>query len=324
MDFNFIVTNEYDNHTLREIMKREFKMSNQMIKRVKLYGTLEVNGVHKRVIDPVTTGDKVFASYDDDSGDLKKDVGIKFYYEDEYLAVIEKPAGIVTHPVHGHLDDSLLTLLSDKTLHPVMRLDRETSGLIVIAKNGHVHSTMVSSKIRKKYVAIVYGSYNEESGVINLPIKRRPNSVMIRDVTTPDDPDGYESLTYYKTVYNSPSENISLVEYILGTGRCHQIRVHSTYNHHPLIGDGLYGPNSVDNPSTEYPDSLRLDKVIGRQALHAYSLTFTHPVTGETMHFISDFPEDMLRVFPELDSETANQILGKIDRESGISTGEKS
>lgn len=320
MDFNFIVTEDYNDHTLRDVLRRQFKMSGQMIKKVKLFGTLEVNGVHQRVVDHVFTGDKIYAAYNDDSGDLKRDNNIFFHYEDDYLAVIEKPAGVVTHPVHGHLDDSLLTMLSDNTLHPVMRLDRETSGLIVIAKNGYIHNAMVTSKIRKKYVAIVYGNYTEANGVINLPIRRRADSVMIRDVTTDDDPEGYPSTTYYKTVYNSPTENISLVEFILGTGRCHQIRVHSTYNHHPLVGDGLYGPNSNDNPSSEYPDSKRLDEVIGRQALHAYSLTFTHPVTNEEMKFVSTFPEDMLRLFPELSPEAGNELLSKIDRESSIST----
>ncbi len=320
MDFNFIVTEEFNDKTLKEVMKRHFKMSGQMIKRVKLNGVLEVNGIHRRVVDKVVTGDKVFASYDDDSGELKKDTGIKFYYEDDYLAVIEKPAGIVTHPVHGHLDDSLLTLLSDNTLHPVMRLDRETSGLIVIAKNGYVHSTMIGSKIKKKYIATVYGTYNEDNGTIHLPIKRRPNSIMIRDVASFDDPEGHDSVTYYKTIYKSPSENISLVEFILGTGRCHQIRVHSTYNKHPLVGDGLYGPNSVDNPCDLFPDSIRLDDTIGRQALHAYSLTFTHPVTGEEMHFLSDMPEDMARLFPELSSQTINQILRETDGRSSICT----
>lgn len=301
MEFKVVVTKEFDGRQVRDIMSRELQMSRNMIKKVKLYGICELNGVHTRVIDPAHEGDILYCSYADDSGALNRDAGINIVYEDEYLAVVDKPAGIVTHPTHGHLDDSLLTLLStgDLPLHPVMRLDRETSGLLIIAKNGYVHNAMKAADISKKYLATVYGIYEPSSGTINAAIKRRPNSIMIRDICSNDDPDGHASITHYRTLMTSESLNASLMEFTLETGRCHQIRVHSLSQGHPLIGDGLYGPNSIDNPCSDFPNSLELDALIGRQGLHAYSLEFTHPISGERMHYYSDLPEDMRRIFPD-------------------------
>lgn len=289
-------------------------MSRIMIKKVKLYGRLEVNGVHRRVIDSVNTGDQVYAEYSDDSGRLRpeEETGIPILYEDDNFAIVDKPAGIVTHPSHNHLDDSLLTRLSDSPLNPVMRLDRETSGLIAVAKNGYAHHTIQRLGTSKYYVAIVYGVFDKPEGTINKPIKRRPGSVMIRDVTDPDDPDGKESITDYKTLYTSLDKDISLVAFKLRTGRCHQIRVHSLSEGHPLVGDGLYGPNSVDNPSEAFPSSVILDKEIGRQALHATRLGICDPFTYERMVFNSPLPEDM-RELLGLSAETCNELLGKLD-----------
>lgn len=303
MEFKLVVTKNFNGSQIREIMSKELQMSRNMIKKCKLYGIVELNGVHARVIDRANEGDVLFCSYADDSGKLRDDTGIDIVYEDEYLAVVNKPAGIVTHPTHGHLDDSLLTLLapSDVPLHPVMRLDRETSGLLIIAKNGYVHNAMKNADIKKKYLAATYGIYNPSEGTINAAIKRRPNSIMIRDICSEDDPEGHSSITHYRTLLTDVTNNTSLMEFTLETGRCHQIRVHSLSQGHPLIGDGLYGPNSIDNPCDSFPNSSELDSLVGRQCLHAYSLSFYHPILNETMSFISDLPEDIRRVFPAFD-----------------------
>ncbi|MBP5180861.1 MAG: RluA family pseudouridine synthase [Clostridiales bacterium] len=295
MQFNHTVTSHEDGRTLRSVMSHELNMSSTMIKRVKLYGTLEVNGIHVTVKHVVKEGDVIFAKYDDDVGKLNEVAGIPILYEDEYFAVVIKPSGMVTHPVHGHLEDSLLTALnpSSNPLHPVMRLDRETSGLMIVAKTGHIHKLFTEQKIGKVYLAAVYGHYEPESGTIDLPIKRREGSVMIRDVCREDEPGAHNSLTHYETVAYDEELNISLMRFILGTGRCHQIRVHSTYMGHPLIGDGLYGPNSDDNPSDSYPLSAELDGKCPRVALHAASITFIHPVTCAKMEYKADLPSDI-------------------------------
>ena len=313
MQITFRVKNEYDGKEIRNILKAELNMSNNMIKKVKLYGTMDVNGVHRRVIDTVNAGDEIFCAYEDDSGKLKSDSGIKLYYEDDWFAVCEKPSGMVTHPTHGHLDDSLLTALSDNSLHPVTRLDRETSGLIAIAKNGYAHNQICEGQMQKKYLAVQYGRFDDDFGTIDLPIKRRPDTIMIRDV----DPEGYPSVTHYKVLFYDDINNISLTEFVLETGRCHQIRVHSTYLKHPLVGDGLYGPNSKDNPCDLFPNSKTMDDKIGRQALHAYHLELCHPISGEKMLFKSELPDDMMGLFDEKYKsdvrKALNEVLGKVD-----------
>ena len=117
-------------------------------------------------------------------------------FENEHYAVVNKPAGMVTHPSHGHLDDSLLTSLSENTLHPVMRLDRETSGLLIVAKDGYSHNMLATTDIKKRYKALCYGRFEPMDGTMDFPIARRPDSVMIRDCV----PDGKPSVTHYKTL----------------------------------------------------------------------------------------------------------------------------
>ena len=292
MKIDYIIEKNYQNCEIRDILAKKFKMSRTMIKKLKLYGKVDVNGVHTRVIDKVNAGDRLECEYEDNSNQLRRNPGIGILFENDSYAVVDKPANMVTHPGHGHLDDSLLTHLSDSPLHPVMRLDRETSGLIIIAKDGYAHNTLAThGDIIKRYKALTYGKWDEDSGTINMPIARRPGSVMIRDCVT--DGTGRESITHYNVLRYFPDKDVSLVEYRLETGRCHQIRVHSLYMGHPLVGDGLYGPNSIDNPSDRFPQSVELDKVVGRVALHAYSLKFTDPFDNEIREFESPLPADI-------------------------------
>ena len=295
MKIDYKIEKTYENHEIRDILEKKFKMSRTMIKRLKLYGRVDVNGVHTRVIDRVCEGDRLVCEYEDNSNLLRRTPGIGILFENDSYAVVDKPANMVTHPGHGHLDDSLLTHLSDHPLHPVMRLDRETSGLIIIAKDGYAHNTLaVHGGIIKRYKALTYGKWDVESGTINMPIARRPGSVMIRDCVT--DGTGRDSVTHYNVLRYFPDKDVSLVEYRLETGRCHQIRVHSLYMGHPLVGDGLYGPNSIDNPSDRFPQSAELDKTVGRVALHAYSLKFTDPFDNEVREFESPLPADITAI----------------------------
>ena len=295
MKIDYIIEKTYENHEIRDILEKKFKMSRTMIKKLKLYGRVDVNGVHTRVIDRVCEGDRLICEYEDNSNLLRRTPGIGILFENDSYAVVDKPANMVTHPGHGHLDDSLLTHLSDHPLHPVMRLDRETSGLIIIAKDGYAHNTLaVHGDIIKRYKALTYGKWDEDFGTINMPIARRPGSVMIRDCVT--DGTGRDSVTHYNVIKYFPDKDVSLVEYRLETGRCHQIRVHSLYMGHPLVGDGLYGPNSIDNPSDRFPQSSELDKTVGRVALHAYSLKFTDPFDNEVREFESPLPADITAI----------------------------
>ena len=298
MKHEYFVESEYNGCEIQQIMRRKFKMSATWIKRVKLYGTVEQNGVHARVKDRVQTGDRLYFEYEDNSADLKCPPDIAILYQDEHYAVINKPAGMVTHPSHNHLDDSLLTVLSDKTLHPVMRLDRETSGLLIIAKDGYSHNMLSSADIKKKYKALCYGRFEPEEGTMSFPIARREGSVMIRDCV----PDGKPSVTHYKTLSYFEKAGISLVEFELETGRCHQIRTHCCHKGHPLLGDGLYGPLSEDNPNDDLKALASIyDEKIGRVALHAYRIEYNDPFDeGKIKVFEAELPEDMQKVIDDL------------------------
>ena len=273
-----------------EILTERMNMSRLMLKRIRLYGDLLVNGVHARMKDPVREGDLIEAVYEDDlePAVIRPECEIPVLYEDDWLIVCNKPAGLVTHPSWQHMDDSLIQRLSTQRLHPVMRLDRETSGLIVIAKNGFAHHVISDAPMHKEYLGIVHGAFEPSDGTIDAPIGRAPDSIMIRIIRE----DGYPSVTHYYTKRYYEDKDISLVRFILETGRCHQIRVHARSLGHPIVGDGLYGPFSSDFPAPEMP-SAGMDALIPRQALHASSLSFIHPISHEKMQFVCDLPEDM-------------------------------
>ena len=299
MKIIYFVQNEYNDCEIQQIMRREFKMSTTWVKRVKLYGKVELNDVHARVKDHVKTGDKLFFEYEDNSESLTPPPDVSIVFENEHYAVVNKPAGMVTHPSHGHLEDSLLTNLSDKTLHPVMRLDRETSGLLIVAKDGYAHNMLVTTAdIKKRYLALCYGKFEPSEGTLSFPIARRSNSVMIRDCVE----DGKPSVTHYKTVSYLEKTDISLVEFELETGRCHQIRTHCCHVGHPLLGDGLYGPLSDDNPNEELRSQAEIyDSKIGRVALHAYRIEYKDPFdNGNTKVFEADLPEDIKMLVDEI------------------------
>ena len=297
MKFEYFVESEYNGCEIQQIMRRKFKMSSTWIKRVKLYGTVELNGVHARVMDRVIQGDRLYFEYEDNSRKLKQNDNIGIVFENEWYAVINKPADMVTHPSHGHLEDSLLTMLSNTTLHPVMRLDRETSGLLIVAKDGYAHNMLANTDIQKSYKALCYGKFEPVEGTMSFPIARRPDSVMIRDCVE----DGKPSVTHYKTDKYYKDSNISLVEFKLETGRCHQIRTHCCHTGHPLMGDGLYGPLSDDNPNEALREqALLMDGMISRVALHAYRLEYNDPFDMENKVFESELPADMKSVTDKL------------------------
>jgi 23S rRNA pseudouridine1911/1915/1917 synthase len=278
-----------------EILSERMKMSRLMMKRVRLYGNLFVNGRPARMKDPVASGDHMEAVFEDEhTQSIRKDNTIPIHYEDDWIIVCEKPAGLVTHPSWQHMDDSLIQRLSEHRLHPVMRLDRETSGLIVIAKNGHAHHVISSQQMDKEYLGIIHGKYDVPDGTICAPIGRADNSIMIRIVRE----DGHPSVTHYQTEKYLEDKDISLVRFVLETGRCHQIRVHSRSLGHPLIGDGLYGPTSDDYPDSSMKSYI-MESKIGRQALHACRLSFYHPITNEYLQFTSEIPDDMKSLLEE-------------------------
>ena len=268
-------------------------MSSLLLKRIRLHGQLLVNQQPARMKDPLFIGDLVEIVYKTDHIDfaMRPDHQIHIYFEDEWIIVCEKPADLVTHPSWQHMDDSLITRLSEHPLHPVMRLDRETSGLIVIAKNGFAHHFISNAPMRKEYLGIIHGVLTPAIGTINAPIGRASDSIMLREVRD----DGRRAVTHYQTEKVFPEKNLSLVRFKLETGRCHQIRVHCLHNGCPIVGDGLYGICSLAY-SNESILGVKNEKKITRQALHAADLGFIHPVSHEDLSFKSPLPDDMRRL----------------------------
>ncbi len=320
MEFKYTVEKKYNGNSIHEILKDKFQMSSILLKKIRLNGNLFVNGQPYRMIDKAHTGDEIIAQPSKNIEELKpfyvnRYDDIPILFEDEHIVVLNKPANIVVHPTFTHPENTLIDRLSDRTLHTVTRLDRETSGAMIIAKHSHAHYRLMQSHARKIYWAITHGIWPEKSGEINAPIHRSPDSIMIRQV----DSAGKEARTLYKVLAESISKNYSWVEFELITGRTHQIRVHSLYKAHPLLGDGLYGiadyfphiapnkhvtalqrdfarieSNLQSNFENLLTDSqLALDQRINRQALHARTIGFHHPITQEFMEFEAEIPVDM-------------------------------
>lgn len=209
-------------------------------------------------------------------------------YEDEDIIVINKPAGMPIHPSQNNYYNSLANALAyyyqqqgdEFIFRCTNRLDRDTSGLTVIAKH-MLSSNILSAAIRRhdihrEYLAIVRGNVTPESGIIDAPLSRKEGSIIERTV---DFEHGERAVTHYKVV--DYKNGHSLVSLHLETGRTHQIRIHMKHIGFPLVGDYLY------NPDMEY---------ITRQALHSHRLKFIHPITGEPMEFVAPLPEDMQKI----------------------------
>ncbi len=215
---------------------------------------------------------------------------ISIVYEDMDILVVNKPAHMPTHPSMKHYDNTLANAAAYHAkkrgeYYPfrcINRLDRDTSGLTIIAKNPYsscvLYEQMRNRQIRRIYYAVVEGMTDKE-GIINVPIARRPDTIIERTV---DFTAGEHAVTHYKTL--AQKDGLSFLKLWLETGRTHQIRVHMSYIGHPLIGDFLYNPKEKTKNSQ-----------LQRQALHAGNLEFVHPITGQMLRFSTPLPEDILK-----------------------------
>lgn len=171
-----------------------------------------------------------------------------------------------------------------RKIRPINRLDRDTTGIVIFAKNEYIQECLVKQMKQgifyKEYLAILEGLLDKTSGIIDAPIARKDGSIIERCI----DKNGAKAITHYEVI--SSKDNLSLVKFVLETGRTHQIRVHSKYIGHPILGDTLYG--------TLYGNETKL---ISRQALHAHKTSFIHPITKNKIELISPLPSDMLEIF---------------------------
>ncbi|MCD5322611.1 MULTISPECIES: RluA family pseudouridine synthase [Pontibacillus] len=226
---------------------------------------------------------------------LAEDIPLDIVYEDQDVIVVNKPKGMVVHPSAGHNSGTLVNALLyhcqdlsgiNGVMRPgiVHRIDKDTSGLLMVAKNDKAHTSLAEQlsdkSVERKYVALVSGVIHHEYGTIDAPIGRDPKDRQKMGVVE----GGKNAVTHFKVL--DRFEEHTLVECVLETGRTHQIRVHMNYIEHPIVGDPKYGPRKT------------LD--LNGQALHAKELGFTHPSTGEYLHFNSELPVELEQVLVDL------------------------
>lgn len=266
--------------TLQNFLLGRKGVSRRLLTKLKRTdGGITRNGEPIRSIDTVYCGDEIILRFSDSSflePDGSRNVPVAF--ENESLVVFDKPTGMPVHPSIKHQGDTLGNFFAYRypnlTFRPVNRLDRDTSGLCIVAKDAHA-ANLLQGSCTKVYYAAVHG-IPEESGRIDAPIARERESIIVRCVRE----DGQPSVTAYRRI--ECTEKYSLMEVRPETGRTHQIRVHFSHIGHPLAGDDMYGGSRRD---------------IGRQALHCGELTFTEPLSGEKITVTSPIPHDMESLF---------------------------
>lgn len=269
-------------------------------------GSVRLNGKEALFYFPLKTGDLLEITLEEEQPSeniIPVCLPLHIIYEDEDLMVIDKPANMPVHPSIGNYENTLANAVAwyfqqqniPFVFRCINRLDRDTTGLLILAKN-MLSGAILSDQMKKReihriYLAITEGK-TDPAGTINRPIGRADQSLILRQVD-PDKGDPacthylqkcWHPKTFYPATLSVPQDGLSLVQLQLETGRTHQIRVHMTSIGHPLIGDTLYNPETA---------------LLARQALHSYRLAFTHPVTGIPLEFTSSLPADMAEFFPE-------------------------
>jgi len=285
------IQNKDDGKLLRDFLRNGQGFSRRILKSL-IYdgGRILVNEKQVNLRHIIKTGDCITIEFPEEKKWIHmspENIPINIIYEDESILVINKEAGIATIPSANHRNNTIANgvlyhyLKNDipYTVHVVTRLDRDTSGLLLIAKHRYSHSILSASqkqeKVKRKYYAITEGTLQDKKGRIDANIGRKDGSIIERVVRS----DGQRAITNYQVV--KENNLYSLVDVQLETGRTHQIRVHFSHVGNPLVGDDLYGGSN---------------DVITRQALHCYSISFEHPESKKWMTFTIDLPEDMRKI----------------------------
>lgn len=263
---------------LSSFLKNELKMSTGLVNKVKWANGLRVNGASCHTNYPVEPGDRIAVLLTEEVPEYPAEEGpLTVLYEDAYLLAVDKPAGMLIHPSRNRNTGTLANLVQgyyratnqQGAFHPLTRLDRDTFGIVLIAKNAHIHALLQAEKPQKTYEALTYGGPKADSGLIDAPIARREKPSLLREIR----PDGKPSLTRFRVLERG--ENICRLELEPVTGRTHQLRLHCAYGGYPILGDPQYG--------TETSMAFSREMGFETQLLLAKSLAFTHPITGERM-----------------------------------------
>ena len=284
----FIVSDEYNGMNAGRYLRIVCRLSARTLAVLKrTQGGLLRNGELLRSVDTVYAGDVVVMSLPSEENTIEPVKGdLDILYEDDYILIVNKPAYMPVHPVKSHQLDTLANVVSyryygsdsDFVFRAVNRLDANTSGIVVVARDRHTASLLQSSDITKHYFAVCHGE-TLNSATINAPIALRSDSKIVREVSEC----GQLAVTHYSKVKSI--KNGSVLDVVIETGRTHQIRCHMSHIGFPLFGDDLYGGSR---------------ELITRQALHCYSVSFEHPFTAEMINITADIPEDISLLISKL------------------------
>lgn len=286
MILEYVVKQQDINKTINKILEERFDLSNRLFSKLIKNKRITLNNVNIDTRQKAKIKDviRIDLNYKEENSNIvSKKMDLDIVFEDDGILVLNKPAGIAVHPSILHYEDSLANgvkhyfeiLGIQKKIRPVNRLDFNTSGLIIFAKNEYIQESLIrqmkNNIFTKEYIAIVNGIMDNKKGIIEAPISRKENSIIERCVCEK----GQRAITEYEVIKNS--KDISLVKCKLLTGRTHQIRVHMAYIGHPLLGDTLYGKEST---------------LIKRQALHCYRIVFLHPVNHKKIELKINLPKE--------------------------------
>lgn len=294
-----------NNKDLKFILKKRLYISNVEIIKLKNTQSVKVNGKIEHVDKVISYNDEIIVDFDNMIRNSKVlsfidkfttfEFPLDILYEDEYLLIINKPYNMIIHPVSSDYEHTLSNAVmhylisedkkySKENIHIVTRLDKDTSGICIFAKNAYIQQLFVSKakqvNLNKEYIAIVDGIISNNHQIIEKNIKRKEESIITRQVSD----DGDYAKTEYFVLEKNHDKNYTVTKVKIYTGRTHQIRVHMAYINHTLLGDDLYAnKNNIQN----------INKYIQRQALHCYHVSFFHPITGKFINIFATIPDDM-------------------------------
>ncbi len=309
---------------LDRVLAGHSELSRTRLKALIQGGEVSVGG--RTIRDPnqrVNAGDAIVVNVPEaeEAEPAGEDIPLKIVFEDGELIVIDKPAGLVVHPAAGHATGTLVNALiahcgdslsgigGVKRPGIVHRLDKDTTGLMVVAKTDRAHQALAAQfadhgrtgPLKRGYLALAWGAPARPKGAVDAPLGRHPKSrdkIAVRQ-------DGRYAITHWHVLERYPGKGLpgkgstpiaSLVECRLETGRTHQIRVHMAHIGHPLLGDPVYGPGFRTKAAQLPPEAREALEGLGRQALHAYLLSIQHPTTGQQLAFRSELPVDLARL----------------------------
>ena len=267
---------------LSSFLREEMQMSAGLVNRLKWADLIFVNCIPRHTDYPVQPGDVITVPLDEPSPEYPPEDGeLTILYEDDHLMAVDKPAGMLIHPSRARLTGTLANRVygyyrrtgQQSAFHPITRLDRDTYGIVLLAKNAHVHALLQTTPLEKTYHAMVFGRPEAERGIIDAPIARKPLPSLLREIRE----DGKPSLTEFEVLERFDTHTKLALRPI--TGRTHQLRLHCAHMGYPILGDPQYG--SVE--SQAFSQALGLE----HQLLCAHRLRFPHPITGEPMELSS-------------------------------------